>query len=1295
MDVSAFFQRQEAVRLLKQEMLQDIECFRNSKRSATQMLGGQPDLEGHSLSNSSVPTTTPDPMHCADERAGQEGRSNKRICVVATLPMTMNHHEQQSSPVTNPALILEALTPITLVSTPMSSSILTPSLILTRSSHPFTWALDPDATKEADVIFTEIQVAVAKMQLDAAISHVPQVHQQSIDWWSRKRAPATLYFLSSGLQSQVTCLTQLAVSLIRPPHGSDKHIGTLIQMLIATRDAKIILYSVGQIMTLLHRESSAWFESDNSRQTMADLADYLVSWNAWGKDRCEHVLFKFCCEVDVMRVFAQFLSAYRYAGSQGNTWNNDRPLSVVFDRMCQNDIGKILLTYRHCLTHIQIWLELIRLAGVGINLVRHAAFLGKLSDPFITAAKRYSDSPSMQFICDQELVGLKESGVAIKAEMVKELEVLKQLLQSHAQTWSSRAHYLTSQRIFQTAKSLFQFHLPEIDKKTESNDMRSFVDLSTTWVEKEWQCALHAIRCTVNNAELPSMSPIVQPRAWDKLKSKSHNAIDINGAFRLLGPDKLNPGCSVSKDVTEDKKKKTTPLPVTNSLTTVPPRVLFSMPLNNTGVCKSTDIIMDEDMPLVSRKVPKVCASSFVTYHDITICTSATDPDCANTKAVHVVAPHPCPLPKEECGTDAWDWDICTAIQRTHATIVTLDSHSSTLTSLRCRPVLPLASLTKSMLDFVELAGRWFYATTQKLRNVLAFAQIQEEHMRFQDAQFGVAVIQRYCSELRPLWLPCRRYVFLRLAELVHVYSSASEIPSVTVCTEGGQEATISNLTQLRQSWDSLVKQNSLLINVIFLHDTKMGKNAVMDSFIPGSEQQWCYILWPEQLSAQFHVQLDHEWPAYVVDAEDDDEEDDDEEDDDGGDEEGNEEVRDGEVTTHTNNSLLIRLLRGSEEMCLQTHVQQILSSNNTDMKWGDAERAHFSFVEEMGLGRGVDTEALRILGQSIFTSHLWSRSESSRTSLPHSIPSTNPDLWRGASGSLSNAYFCAGIVQGWAMHRQIRLPSSASPLFLLPCVRNSTLQSTCQHAKEAWTMQRLRFYDPDMAHGLSELYALNEVSIEALELTMEEPTDDPTSTALWDDLPADTPVTAINLDAYIRGRIRHHLWTGPELKQAWKYFQMGFSNSVPTWALRKLSFTMFSDQTLVHMLSGPRDTSAEFSQLEQRTQYLPYASATHPVIQWFWEIVRRWSATDEEKRRHLLIMWTSLHSIDIHMIAEKPLQIQLNDSVHKPEYDGRLPSATTCNHTLVLPYFSSASVLERQLLEAIDPRNSSSFHLG
>ncbi|XP_077365504.1 ubiquitin-protein ligase E3C [Festucalex cinctus] len=176
-----------------------------------------------------------------------------------------------------------------------------------------------------------------------------------------------------------------------------------------------------------------------------------------------------------------------------------------------------------------------------------------------------------------------------------------------------------------------------------------------------------------------------------------------------------------------------------------------------------------------------------------------------------------------------------------------------------------------------------------------------------------------------------------------------------------------------------------------------------------------------------------------------------------------------------------------------------------------------------------------------------------------------------------------------------------------------------------------------------------------------------------------DIPVTTANRIAYIHLVADYRL--NKQIRPHCLAFRQGLANVVNLEWLR-----MFDQQEIQVLISGAHVPIC-LDDLKKFTNYSGGYTATHPVIQIFWEVVEGF--TDEEKRK-LLKFVTSCSRPPL--LGFKELYPAF--CVHNGGTDlDRLPTASTCMNLLKLPEFYSQHQMRNKLLYAIE--SSSGFELS
>uniref|UniRef100_A0A3Q3JF66 Ubiquitin-protein ligase E3C n=1 Tax=Monopterus albus TaxID=43700 RepID=A0A3Q3JF66_MONAL len=176
-----------------------------------------------------------------------------------------------------------------------------------------------------------------------------------------------------------------------------------------------------------------------------------------------------------------------------------------------------------------------------------------------------------------------------------------------------------------------------------------------------------------------------------------------------------------------------------------------------------------------------------------------------------------------------------------------------------------------------------------------------------------------------------------------------------------------------------------------------------------------------------------------------------------------------------------------------------------------------------------------------------------------------------------------------------------------------------------------------------------------------------------------DIPVTTANRIAYIHLVADYRL--NKQIRPHCLAFRQGLANVVNLEWLR-----MFDQQEIQVLISGAHVPIC-LDDLKMFTNYSGGYSATHPVIQIFWEVVEGF--TDEEKRK-LLRFVTSCSRPPL--LGFKELYPAF--CIHNGGTDlDRLPTASTCMNLLKLPEFCDQQVMRNKLLYAIE--SSAGFELS
>uniref|UniRef100_A0AAQ6A377 Ubiquitin-protein ligase E3C n=1 Tax=Amphiprion ocellaris TaxID=80972 RepID=A0AAQ6A377_AMPOC len=176
-----------------------------------------------------------------------------------------------------------------------------------------------------------------------------------------------------------------------------------------------------------------------------------------------------------------------------------------------------------------------------------------------------------------------------------------------------------------------------------------------------------------------------------------------------------------------------------------------------------------------------------------------------------------------------------------------------------------------------------------------------------------------------------------------------------------------------------------------------------------------------------------------------------------------------------------------------------------------------------------------------------------------------------------------------------------------------------------------------------------------------------------------DIPVTTANRIAYIHLVADYRL--NKQIRPHCLAFRQGLANVVNLEWLR-----MFDQQEIQVLISGAHVPIC-LDDLKNFTNYSGGYSATHPVIQTFWEVVEGF--TDEEKRK-LLKFVTSCSRPPLLGFKELYPAFCIHNGGSDLE---RLPTASTCMNLLKLPEFCDQHLMRNKLLYAIE--SSAGFELS
>ena len=224
-----------------------------------------------------------------------------------------------------------------------------------------------------------------------------------------------------------------------------------------------------------------------------------------------------------------------------------------------------------------------------------------------------------------------------------------------------------------------------------------------------------------------------------------------------------------------------------------------------------------------------------------------------------------------------------------------------------------------------------------------------------------------------------------------------------------------------------------------------------------------------------------------------------------------------------------------------------------------------------------------------------------------------------------------------------------------------------------------LRKLDPVLANGLDEIMKVKtEEEIQALGITFSltyEVLGEFRTIELVEG-GADVAVTLKNRKDYVRRHVKFHLVdTIRDMKEA---LLKGFHLCIPP-NLEVLD--LFRPEELELALVGTPEL--DFLALQRRCEYEGFAP-THRVVRWFWKLVEE---LDLPQQQALLKFCTGSPRAPVGGLGE------LNFKIQRAGADSpRLPTASTCFNTFLLPEYSSEEKLRKLTLIAIE--NGEGFFL-
>ncbi|XP_077480877.1 ubiquitin-protein ligase E3C isoform X1 [Stigmatopora argus] len=281
-----------------------------------------------------------------------------------------------------------------------------------------------------------------------------------------------------------------------------------------------------------------------------------------------------------------------------------------------------------------------------------------------------------------------------------------------------------------------------------------------------------------------------------------------------------------------------------------------------------------------------------------------------------------------------------------------------------------------------------------------------------------------------------------------------------------------------------------------------------------------------------------------------------------------------------------------------------------------------------------------------------------------------NPAAETLVGDSFTRQYYFLGRILGKALYENMLVELPFASFFL------SKLLGTSADVD----IHHLASLDPEMYRNLLFLKSY-EGDVEELGLNFTVVNNDLGEAQVVELKPGgkDIPVTTANRIAYIHLVADYRL--NKQIRPHSLAFRQGIANVVNLEWLR-----MFDQQEIQVLISGAHVPIC-LDDLKKFTNYSGGYTATHPVIQIFWEVVEGF--TDEEKRK-LLKFVTSCSRPPL--LGFKELYPAF--CVHNGGTDlDRLPTASTCMNLLKLPEFYSQHQMRNKLLYAVE--SSSGFELS
>jgi ubiquitin-protein ligase E3 A len=263
-----------------------------------------------------------------------------------------------------------------------------------------------------------------------------------------------------------------------------------------------------------------------------------------------------------------------------------------------------------------------------------------------------------------------------------------------------------------------------------------------------------------------------------------------------------------------------------------------------------------------------------------------------------------------------------------------------------------------------------------------------------------------------------------------------------------------------------------------------------------------------------------------------------------------------------------------------------------------------------------------------------------------------------GGGDGMDREYFAVGLLLGLAIYNGVLLD------FRLPLPLYRKLLGA------RLGLGDLRHVHPLLASGLQQLLAYDGGDdADVFGLTFEAAYEAFGSTVTVELVPggSERPVTAGNKWEYARALVDWHL--NRSVAGAFAALQRGFRTVVTGHAL-----SLLRPEELELMVAGTPEL--DFGELEAACVYDGGFTPVHPTVKAFWRVVHGLSA---EARRRLLVFVTGCPKAPIGGLRNLPFKLQRNGGD-----SDRLPTASTCFNTLLLPEYASEGKLRERLTKAI-----------